>query len=91
MSEGGLTAEDLRSATFNKPAMFKRGYNDKSVDDFLDQAARRLGGIGHLSADDVRAVRLPKPPYRKRGYNEDEVDALLDKIAATIASLDDRA
>jgi DivIVA domain-containing protein len=87
---GGLTAEDVRSATFEKPAWGKRGYDEKSVDDFLALTAKRLEGRGHLSTDDVRGAMFPKPPLGKRGYNEDEVDALLDEIAETIATLDNR-
>jgi DivIVA domain-containing protein len=88
MSDGGLTASDLRGATFEKPPWSKRGYDPKSVNDFLALAARRLEGRGHLSAEDVRGVMFGKPPLGKRGYNEDEVDAMLDRIAATIAELD---
>ncbi|HEX2284428.1 MAG TPA: DivIVA domain-containing protein [Mycobacterium sp.] len=79
-----LTADDVRSATFEKPPWGKRGYDEKSVDDFLQLVARRLEGRGHLSADDVRRIRFPKPKLGKRGYNRDEVDALLDEIATAI-------
>jgi DivIVA domain-containing protein len=91
VSAAGLTAEDVRSATFNKPPWGKRGYDEKSVDDFLQRAVRRLDGQGELSADDARQVCFTKPPIGKRGYNEDEVDSFLDALAATIARLDDRA
>jgi DivIVA domain-containing protein len=90
MSDGGLTAEDVRSATFEKPPWGKRGYDEESVDDFLQLVVHRLEGRGHLTADDVRAVQFSKPPFGKRGYNEDEVDALLDQIAATIEHLADQ-
>jgi DivIVA domain-containing protein len=88
MSDGGLTASDLRGTAFEKPPWNKRGYDPKSVNDFLALAARRLEGRGHLSADDVRGVRFGKPPFGKRGYDEDQVDAMLDQIAAAIAHLD---
>jgi DivIVA domain-containing protein len=88
MSDGGLTADEVRGATFEKPPWGKRGYDEKSVNDFLALAARRLEGRGHLSADDVRSVRFGKPPFGKRGYDEDQVDAMLDQIAAAIARLD---
>jgi DivIVA domain-containing protein len=84
-----LTAEDVRSATIEKPPWGKRGYDEKSVDDFLQLAARRLDGRGHLTADDVRGIRFRKPPLGKRGYKEDDVDALLAQIAEAIASLSD--
>ncbi|KMO70571.1 DivIVA domain-containing protein [Mycobacterium sp. BK558] len=88
MGDGELTAEDLRNVTFEKPPWGKRGYDEKSVQDFVALAARRLDGRGHLSAEDVRAVRFNKPPFGKRGFDEQQVDALLDDIAAAIADLD---
>ena len=87
MSDGGLTADDVRSATFERPPWGKRGYDEKSVNDFLQLVARRLDGRGHLTADNVRGVQFGKPPFGKRDYNEDEVDALLDQIAAAIENL----
>ena len=82
-----LTAEDVRSATFEKPPWGKRGYDEKSVNDFLQLAVRRLDGRGHLTADDVRGIKFRKPPFGKRGYDKDDVDALLKQIAETIANL----
>ncbi|CDP87178.1 MULTISPECIES: DivIVA domain-containing protein [Mycolicibacterium] len=81
---GGLTAEDVRSTEFSKPPLGKRGYDKKSVDDFLALVARRLDGRGHLGAEDVRNIAFPKPPLFQRGYNEDDVDALLDAVVATL-------
>lgn len=88
MGDGGLTAENLRGITFEKPRWPKRGYDEKSVNDFLALAARRLDGRGHLAAADVRAVRFNKPKLGKRGYHEQQVDDLLDEIAAAITHLD---
>ena len=85
-----LTAQDVRGATFNKPPLGRRGYNEDEVHAFLQLAALRLDGNGRLSADDVRDVAFSKPRIGKRGYHEDEVDAFLDALAATIAGLDDR-
>ncbi|MHC9292548.1 DivIVA domain-containing protein [Mycobacterium sp. LTG2003] len=79
-----MTADDVRSAEFSKPPLGKRGYDKKSVDDFLQLVARRLDGLGHLGADDVRNIAFPKPPMFQRGYDEDEVDALLDAVVATL-------
>ncbi|WP_209921492.1 DivIVA domain-containing protein [Mycolicibacterium lutetiense] len=81
---GGLTAEDVRSTEFSKPKLGKRGYDKKSVDDFLALVARRLDGRGHLGADDVRNIAFRSPPIFRRGYNEDEVDGLLDAVVATL-------
>lgn len=88
MGDGGLTAEKLRAMTFEKPAWPKRGYDEKSVNDFLALASRRLDGRGHLSAGDVRAVRFNKPPFGKRGFDEQQVDAVLVEIATAIELLD---
>ena len=79
-----VTAQDVRDAVFPKPPMGTRGYDEKSVNDFLQLVARRLDGRGHLTADDVRDVRFPKPPVFKRGYHDGTVDELLDRIASTI-------
>lgn len=83
----GVTAQEVREVIFPKPPMGKRGYDEKSVDDFLQLVVRRLDGRGQLSADDVRTVTFPKPPVFKRGYNEDVVDDLLDRIVATIETM----
>lgn len=90
MSEpsGGLTADAVRSATFSKPPLGKRGYDPKSVRDFLALTARRLEGRGHLCAADVRSIRFPKPPLGRRGYHDGEVDEYMLTVAAAIAALD---
>jgi DivIVA domain-containing protein len=86
-ASSGLTADDVRNATFDKPPWGKRGYDEKSVMDFLQLVARRLDGRGHLTAEDVRGVRFGKPPFGRRGLDEDQVDDLLHQIAGTIAAL----
>ena len=45
MSDGGLTADDVRGATFEKPPFGKRGYDENQVDAMLDQIA---SAIAHL-------------------------------------------
>lgn len=86
-SSSGLTADDVRNATFDKPPWGKRGYDEKSVMDFLQLAARRLDGRGHLTADDVRGVRFGKPPLGRRGVDVRQVDEMLSSIAGRIAAL----
>lgn len=81
---GTVTAADVRTAEFAKPPFGQRGYDRKSVDDFLQLVARRLDGRGHLSADDVRHIAFPKPPMFQRGYRTDEVDRLLETVVATL-------
>lgn len=83
-----VTARDVRDVVFPKPPMGKRGYDEKSVNDFLQLVARRLDGRGRLTADDVRDVRFPKPPVFKRGYHDGSVDDLLDRVATTIDGMD---
>jgi DivIVA domain-containing protein len=90
-ASSALTAQDVRDAIFEKPPWGKRGYDEKSVKDFLQLTARRLEGRGHICADDVRGVRFPKPSFGKRGIDADKVDQLLADIAETIANLDDNA
>lgn len=88
MGDSGLTAEELRGISFEKAGWPKRGYDEKSVNDFLALAARRLEGRGHLSADDVRGVRFNKPPFGKRGYDQQQVDAALGEIVTAIEHLE---
>lgn len=83
----GLTAEAARDKSFGKPPWGKRGYDEKSVDDFLQLVARRLEGRGQLSAEDVRNIRFPTPRIFKRGYHKDEVDEFLARAEAAIAAL----
>ena len=85
--EPTLTADDVRSATFDRSPWIKKGYEEKAVYDFLQLAARRLDGRGHLSAEDVRGVAFSKPPMGKRGLDTDQVDAMLDRIARTLDAL----
>ena len=91
MSDGAVTAEQLRNLTFAKPPWGKRGYNEKAVTDFVALCARRLDGKGHLTADDVRNVRFNKPSLGKRGFDVNQVDELLDQIASAIDDLDVRS
>ena len=83
----GVTAEKVREAVFAKPPMGKRGYDEKSVDDFLQLVARRLDGRGHLSSDDVRLIRFRKCAVFKRGYDATEVDAFMARIAVAIDTM----
>ncbi|WP_422743656.1 DivIVA domain-containing protein [Mycobacterium sp. WMMD1722] len=82
----GLTADDLRSAAFAKAPWNQRGYDPKSVHDFLALAVRRLEGRGHLSADDVRSIRFPRRPIGRRGYHCGEVDEYLVAVADAVAA-----
>jgi DivIVA domain-containing protein len=48
MSDGGMTAEDVRSMTFEMPPRGRPGHDEKSVDDFL--ALALLDKIGAAMA-----------------------------------------
>jgi DivIVA domain-containing protein len=78
--EREISAEAVRSLTFRKPPIGKRGYHEDEVDGYLQVIAAALDGRTHLSASDVHSVRFKKPPVGKRGYDEEEVDAFLDAI-----------
>jgi DivIVA domain-containing protein len=84
-----LTADEVRNATFSKPPLGKRGYEPKSVHDFLALAVRRLEGRGHLSADDVRGIRFRRSAIGRRGYDQVEVDAYLAAVAEAVAAMGD--
>jgi DivIVA domain-containing protein len=45
MSDGGLTAEDVRSATFEKPPFGKRGYNEDEVNALLDDIVTTIENL----------------------------------------------
>jgi DivIVA domain-containing protein len=45
MSVLRLTAEDVRYATFGKPQIGKRGYNEDEVDDFLEQLEATIASL----------------------------------------------
>jgi DivIVA domain-containing protein len=84
----GVTADDVRAAVFPKPPFGKRGYDEKSVDDLLQLAARRLDGRGHLRAADISAVVFRKSPLTARGYDKDAVDAYVIRVVAAVAALE---
>jgi DivIVA domain-containing protein len=78
--EREISAEAVRSLTFRKPPIGKRGNHEDEVDGYLQVIAAALDGRSHLSASDVHSVRFKQPPVGKRGYDEEEVDAFLDAI-----------
>ncbi len=80
---GRVTAEDVHTVAFSKPAFLKRGYNEDEVDALLERAEAALldpTAPGALTAAEMHDVSFSKPPIGKRGYNEDEVDAFLDRV-----------
>ena len=63
------------------------GYEQKDVDDFLDQVQATFLGqrIPPLTAHDVRNVQFNTSRTRP-GYDEEEVDAFLDKVELVLES-----
>jgi hypothetical protein len=47
MSDGALTAEDVRSATFGKPPLGKRGHHEHEIDALPGQIAATIEGRGN--------------------------------------------
>jgi DivIVA domain-containing protein len=93
---GQLTGDDVRRVAFSKPSMGRRGYDEESVDNFLDKVesdlrARHAGGPVvrvALTAADVRAVAFLRPPFGRRGYDEEQVDRFLDEVQRSFVALD---
>lgn len=83
-----LSADDVRNAAFSKSPWNQRGYEPKSVHDFLALAVRRLEGRGYLTAEDIRSVRFPRAPIGRRGYHQREVDAYVTGVADAVAALE---
>lgn len=91
-----LTPEDVLNTSFTQ-TQFREGYEEREVDEFLDDVVaslRHLDGAGGsggdaprrlLTADAVGAVRFTPTRYR-RGYDMAEVDALLERVVAELAT-----
>jgi DivIVA domain-containing protein len=93
---GHLTVDDVRRIRFRKPPLGRRGYDEDSVDKFLDDVesdlrARQAGGqlvrVALITAD-ISEMAFPRPPFGRRGYDEEEVDQFLDEIQRTFTALD---
>jgi len=83
-----VTADEVRSAVFPKPPFGRRGYDEKSVNDLLQLAARRLDGRGHLRAADMTAVVFRTAPLTARGYDKVAVDAFMARVIAAVAAME---
>lgn len=85
-----LTGDEVLNLTFTQ-TQFRRGYDEREVDDFLDEVVAALrhhesgAGPARLTADAVRARRFTQTQLR-RGYEEQEVDEVLERVAATLAA-----
>lgn len=85
-----LRSEDVQNATFTQ-TQFRRGYDEREVDDFLDRATAALrhheqgltAAAAPLSSQDVSGVRFTQTQLR-RGYDEQEVDTFLDDLVHSL-------
>jgi len=93
---GALTADDVHAIGFRKAPLGRRGYDEESVDKFLDQVesdlrTRQAGGPlirVALTPADVQAIAFVRPPFGRRGYDEEQVDTFLDEIHRSLTALD---
>ncbi|HET6967785.1 MAG TPA: DivIVA domain-containing protein [Ornithinibacter sp.] len=85
-----LRSEDVVGATFTQ-TQFREGYDEREVDDLLDEAAAALrhhegglpAGSAPLTSGRVAAVRFT-PTKLRRGYDQGEIDAFLDDLRHTL-------
>lgn len=75
-----LTPEDVRTATFDKSPLGKRGYDEDQVDDFLDRIEATLRGTDSLRVEDIRAAEFDPGARFGQGYDEKQVDDFMDKV-----------
>ncbi len=81
-----LRGDDVLNTTFTQ-TQFRRGYDEREVDDFLDRAvvALRHHESGRpvadapLASSEVAAGRFSQTKWR-RGYDQTEVDAFLENL-----------
>lgn len=100
----GMLSEDaVRAVTFRRPGLGRRGYDERSVDEFLDQveadlrarraawerpAADSVPVVVAMTSADVRAAQFAKPSFGARGYDEEDVDTFLDEVERSFTVLD---
>ena len=85
-----LTADDVTSVQFSTGGLFRLGYADTEVDDWLDQVASTLrayegteGGTVELLAEDAREVQFTTARL-SGSYSMEDVDTTIDQIVATL-------
>jgi DivIVA domain-containing protein len=84
VSDGPITADEVRAIRFSRPPLGKRGYREGDVDALVQRILDRLEGTGTLTSQQVREAWFGKPDLFKRGYAEEEVDEFLDRVASTL-------
>jgi DivIVA domain-containing protein len=79
--QGPLNADQLRQATFRRPVIGRRGYNEQDVENFLHRVADAFDGTAPpIEPDEVHNVVFGRPPFGHRGYHLAEVDGYLDRL-----------
>ncbi|WP_448222055.1 DivIVA domain-containing protein [Gordonia iterans] len=91
-ASAGLTAADIRDATFGKPLFGRSGYNEDQVDDFLDALEAKFRdpadpALSWLTPGAVQEAVFGPPGFGRRGYRRDEVDDFLARAAAALSLL----
>ncbi|WP_018683287.1 DivIVA domain-containing protein [Actinokineospora enzanensis] len=79
-----MTAETVRSVTFDKAPFGRRGYHEDQVDEFIDRIEAALDGRSRMTVKEVREAEFDAAPLVKRGYHEDQVDEFLDDVATEL-------
>ena len=83
-----LTARDVTNQSFT-PMQFRHGYDERQVDDFLDQVVETLRYYeqgGRLGEQAPASPARPDftPATGRRGYDKREVDDFLDQVVETL-------
>jgi DivIVA domain-containing protein len=83
-----LTARDVTNQSFT-PTQFRHGYDERQVDDFLDQVVETLRYYeqgGRLGEQAPASPARPDftPTTGRRGYDKREVDDFLDQVVETL-------
>ncbi|MEO5608130.1 MAG: DivIVA domain-containing protein [Ornithinibacter sp.] len=89
-----MRSDEVLDTAFT-PTQFRRGYDEREVDELLDDvvlALRHHEGGGSrdtapMRAEAIAQVRFTQTQYR-RGYDEEEVDALLDRVKGTLEAFE---
>ncbi|MEC3975992.1 DivIVA domain-containing protein [Amycolatopsis sp. H20-H5] len=82
----GVSAIEARTIQFDRAPIGTRGYDEPSVDAFLDRVADTLDGQDDLTASDVHDIAFAKSPLSKRGYDPASVDTFLRHVESTLAA-----
>jgi DivIVA domain-containing protein len=77
-----MTPDEVHNATFRKPRIGNRGYNEQQVDDVLDRLEATLRGHRLITREEIDRLEFGKPPFGRRGYREQEVDEFLRRASA---------